>query len=127
MTDRTLDDLALAWREAKREESVANARRIDIEQKILEITGCREEGSETITTDTGLKITVTGKLNRTLDAATWAELESVIPEALRPVVYKPSLELKGLRYLENNEPDIFAIVSKAITTKPAKPSISIKE
>lgn len=120
-----LPTLAESWRAAKRAEERAREERVRIEEEIIAITGCREEGSQTH--DAGdWKITVTGKLTRKLDADAWARIEPSIPEAMRHVKYVPSLDTTGLRYLENNEPDIYRLVAKAIETKPAKPSVSIK-
>ena len=125
MKEKPIEQLANDWRESKRTEENARDARLRIEQEILGQTGCKEEGSQTH--DAGdYKITVTGKLNRKLNADKWREIEDSIPEALRPVEYKPSLDARGLRYLENNEPDIYRQVCQAIETKPAKPSITIK-
>jgi hypothetical protein len=120
-----LAKLATDWRESKRAEENARDARLRIEQEILEQTGCKEEGSQTH--DAGdWRITVTGKLKRKLNADKWREIEDSIPEALRPVEYKPALDTAGLRCLENNEPDIYRQICQAIETKPAKPSITIK-
>ena len=125
MPQDTLPTLAESWRAAKRAEESAREERVRIEEEIIAITGCREEGSQTYAAG-DWKITVTGKLTRKLDADAWARIESSIPEAMRPVKYAPILDTKGLRYLENNEPDIYRLVAKAIETKPAKPAVSIK-
>lgn len=121
-----LEELAGQWRDAKRAEERARDERVNVEQQIIALTGCKEEGSKTHEAG-DFKITVTGKLNRKLDLPIWRDIESKIPENLRPVTYKPSLDLKGLRYLQNNEPEIYAIAAKAIETKPAKTAINIKE
>lgn len=126
MNDPTLADLGQQWRAAKAAETQANKTRVAIEQQIVALVGCKEEGSATH--DAGLfKVIVTGKINRTLDRAAWETIAPTIPEALRPVEYAPRLDLKGLRYLENNEPEIYRQVAQAITARPGKPSISIKE
>lgn len=124
MTDN-LEELAGQWRAAKRAEERARDERVTIEQQIITFTGCKEEGSKTHEAG-DFKITVTGKLNRKLDLPVWNDIESRIPEGLRPVTYKPSLDTKGLRYLENNEPDIYRMIAGAIETKPAKPSVTVK-
>lgn len=129
MTDNTdetlLANLAMRWREAKRAEALARDDRIRIEQEIIAITGCKAEGSKTHQAGEW-KVTVTGKLNRTLDRAAWESIASDVPEHLRPVEYKPSLDLKGLRYLESHHPDIYRRVAEAIVTKPGKPAVEIK-
>ena len=125
MPQDTIPTLAESWRAAKRAEESAREERVRIEEEIIALTGCREEGSQTYAAG-DWKITVTGKLTRKLDADAWARIESSIPEAMRPVKYAPILDTKGLRYLENNEPDIYRLVAEAIETKPAKPAVSIK-
>lgn len=125
MNESLLANLANQWRDAKRDEENARDHRLRIEQEIIELTGHKEEGSQTHKAG-DWKVTVTGKLTRKLDADKWAEIEPSIPEAMRPVIHKPTLETKGLRYLENNEPEIFARIAKAIETKPAKPAVTVK-
>jgi len=121
----TLEQLAEQWRNAKHQEEVARERRIEIEADIIAQTGAKEEGSQMHKAGEW-KVTVTGKLNRKLDADKWAEIEPSIPEALRPVSYEPKLDTKGAKYLENNEPDIWRRVAEAIETKPAKPAVVVK-
>lgn len=127
MTDQPTDlqHLAELWREAKRDEDDAKQARIAIEQQIINVTGCKEEGSQTHKAG-DWKITVTGKLNHTLDQAAWESIAPNIPEELRPVEYKPTLDTKGLRYLESNNPDVYQSVCEAIVTKPGKPSVEVK-
>ena len=124
MTDR-LEELAACWREAKRDEDDARKARIGIEEQIIALTGCKEEGSQTVEAGE-YKVRVTGKLNRRLDATKWESIKDSIPPDLHPVEYKPSLETKGLRYLEENEPDVYRIVAQAIETKPGKPAVEVK-
>lgn len=124
MTD--LNVLAKQWLAAKQSEQEANKARLSIEEQIVAITGNKAEGSETHDAG-GAKITVTGKMSRTLDIGTWQGIESQVPSNLSPVIYKPSLDLKGLRYIEENEPEIYALVSKAIAMKPAKTAVAVKE
>lgn len=120
-----LEALAAEWRAAKKAENDARNQRVDIESRIIELTGHKEEGSQTHEAG-DWKVSVTGKLNRKLDPAKWAEIEDSIPEDLRPVRYNPSLDTKGLRYLEQNEPDVYKRVAQAIETKPAKPAVEVK-
>lgn len=126
MTQSTdLNHLASLWREAKRDEEESRNARVAIEQQIINVTGCKEEGSQTH--DAGeWRITVTGKINRTLDRAAWESIAPHIPEGLRPVEYQPKLDTKGLRYLQSNEPDVYRRVAEAIVAKPGKPSVEVK-
>ena len=128
MTDTQTTDLsrlAERWLDAKRNEDSAKQSRIAIEQQIINVTGCKEEGSQTH--DAGeWKVRVTGKINRTLDHAAWESIAPSIPEDLRPVEYAPKLDARGLRYLESHQPDIYRRVAEAIVAKPGKPSVEVK-
>lgn len=120
-----LEKLAENWKAFKSAERAAQAARLEVEEQIIALTGAKEEGA--LTVDAGeYKICVTAKLTRTLDPVKWEDIKESIPERMRPVTYKPALDLKGLRYLELNEPDTYRIIAKAIETKPAKTSVEVK-
>jgi hypothetical protein len=61
-TEAQLQALSQAWIEAKTEERNANAKRIGVEEKIIEILGSKEEGRERVTLDNGTQIVVIGKM-----------------------------------------------------------------
>lgn len=122
----TPTDLATDWILAKQAENAARDARIQVEKEIIEALGCEEEGSKTHDLD-GIKVTITGKINRTLDPAAWESIARKIPAHLRPVEYKPALDIKGLRYLQKHNPDLYLMASEAITAKPGKPSVSVKK
>lgn len=119
-------DLFEEWMQYKHQEDTARNNRIEVEQQIVDQLGCKQEGSQTHKTD-GYKVTITGKINRTLDVATWDSVVDKVPTNLSPVVYKPSLDAKGLKYLQQNEPDVYRIVAEAITAKPGKPAIKVEK
>ena len=62
-----IDELAFAWTQAKAEESAANRRRLEIEEKILQLLEKKEEGSVTEKTNY-YKVTATYKINRMVDS-----------------------------------------------------------
>lgn len=121
-----LEDLAAAYLEAKKQEELARIHRVEIEKALIARVGIKEEGSQT-TTAGGFKITTTGKLNRKVDWARYErEVRALIPEALRPVDYKPSLNTRGIKYVENNEPEIYKLMTRCMTTEPAKPAVAVQ-
>lgn len=124
----TLEALVDQWVDAKHSEDEAAKRRVDLEARIIARTGERDEGSETHELVDGRKLTVTAKVTRTVDESIWRQVEAQIPESLRPVqwVATPKLDMKGVRYLQENEPAVYAIVARALTAKKAKTSISVK-
>lgn len=114
-------------RTAKTQEMLARMRRIEAEKQLIELVGFdKTEGSSSFES-CGLRVTLTGKLTRTLDPKKWEEIKHTIPTDLHPVDYKPSLILPAIRYLENNEPETFKQISQAITTKPAKVAVILKD
>lgn len=124
MTD--ISELSAQWIAARHDEDSAKSRRVAIEDAIVSAVGAKPEG-ETTRRHGDYKITPTGKMTRKLDADKWAEIEHSVPEPLRPVSYRPALDAKGLKYLQDNEPDVYRIVAQAIETKPAKTAVSVKK
>lgn len=124
----TIDELAYRLKLAKKRENEAKEERLDLEELIIKKVGAETEGAFTVKGDS-YQITTTGKLTRTINEKLLPEVQSEIPTPLfeRLFRYKPSLNTKELKYIENNEPEYYAIVAKAITTKPAKTAVSFKE
>ncbi|MDP8228355.1 MAG: hypothetical protein P9M15_02755 [Candidatus Electryoneaceae bacterium] len=112
------------WLEAKAEEDAAKARRIEIEEAVVRCLGKREEGSKTHDLGTH-KVTITGVVNRTLDKEVWESIKDQISESLSPVTYVPKLDVKGIRWLQTNDPDTYRLVAKALTIKPGKTNIKV--
>ena len=96
-------------------------------QCLIQAVGVKDEGTQSFNTD-NYKISTTGKINRTVDAKKVEEIAQQLPEPLynRLFKFKPSLDLKEYRYIENNEPQYHKIVSRAVTAKPAKPTLKIE-
>jgi hypothetical protein len=120
--------LAEEWLTAKAEENAAKLKRLTIEEQLISFIGCKPEGAETHAIG-NLKVTITGKLTRTVDETVWREVADLIPEDLRPVrvVEKIEPDAAGCRWLAANKPDLWALAARAITTKPAKPAVEIRE
>lgn len=123
-----LETLVDQWGQAKRDEEAANRRRVEIEAAIIARTGEPEEGSQTVELADGRKLTVTSKITRTIDDQLWRSVLRDVPDHLRPIVYVevPRLDLTGLRWLRENQPQVYALVCTAITAKKAKSSIVVK-
>lgn len=119
----TLEQLAAEWLVAKAEEAHANKRRTAIEEQIVALTGKKDEGSQT-SAATGFKITVTGKVSRKMDWAKWDEVKGKIAPALWPVKMKPELDETGVKWLQQNEVEIYALLP--LEVKPAKTAIEVK-
>lgn len=123
----TIDKLAAALDAAKENEERARESRIAAEQALLALVRGKAEGSVTERGDCW-KVTVTYGMNRTVDMAALAAVRDKIPHALfdQAVEYAPKLRIAGLRYLQNYEPETYALLAQAITAKPAKPSVKVE-
>jgi hypothetical protein len=120
--NRTVEDAASDWMDAKNEEIAANKRRVEIEEELLSFLTCKLEGSESHQIG-AYRVTLTGRLNRKVD---WETLSTLgIEEDVLPIKQKPELDLKGLRYLESNEPEIYNKFCQALTIEPAKTSVTV--
>ena len=88
----------------------------------------KDEGSVTLKGES-YKVTITYGVNRTLDQAALEAIKDGIARELfdQAITYKPSLVLAGVRFLQNNEPDSYAVLAQAITSKPAKPSVKLEQ
>ena len=122
---RTELEVAQDLFDAKAEEAKATAKRIELEEELIALVGKKEEGAQTHTIG-DFKVTITGRLNRKIDWKTFDEsISSKIPESLHPVKVKRELDETGVKYLENNEPQLYKLLSKALTIKPAKTNVTI--
>lgn len=113
---------------AKRVEEIARDARLKAEADLLALLPSTAEG--TVTEVVGdLKVSVRYSMNRTVDQAKLSEIAPQVPEAIgkRLFRWKADIEIREMRFLQNNEPDMYALVAQAITAKPAKPSISIEQ
>lgn len=122
---RTELEIAKDLFDARLEEEFATAKRIALEQELIDLVGAKKEGAQTHTIG-DFKVTITGRLNRKIDWKTFDEsISSKIPESLHPVKVKRELDETGVKYLENNEPQLYKLLSKALTIKPAKTNVTI--
>ena len=129
MTDSIIvRGLCQAITQLKQQEDRVNKDRVILEQQLIQVLAfAKAEGSET-KHEGNFKVTFTAKLNRSLDEKAWLAIRDSIPAQMRPVEEKTTFKLidKGCRYLELNEPELYAQISKALTVKPAKVSVKIE-
>lgn len=126
LKNRTAADMAADLMAARALEKTATEQRVAIEEELIALLGSKIEGADTHNIGP-YKVTITGKLNRKLDLKKFDQIADHIPEALRPVKVKRELDLTGIKYLANNEPDIYRMIanSGAMTVEPAKTSVTI--
>lgn len=125
-TTEALDDLAIRWSRAKAAEQAANKDRLAVEAEIAKLVGVAEEGTTNAETE-AFKIKTVGKLTRSLDSDALQTDWEALPEAIQKCFsWDAKLDTKAFRALESMRDDLIPTISKYITTKPAKASISVE-
>lgn len=117
-----IEALSADWIAAKAAEEAANKARIDIENRLIAALGQKEEGAQTHNIGQ-YKIEIVGKVSRKLDFAAWDIIKDKFPENLRPIKVKEELDEKGVKYLQQNEPQLYAILP--LEVKPAKTAVKV--
>jgi len=120
-----VDVLGFELAKAKELEASAREKRVQIEQKLIEAIGAKEEGA---TTQSGnfFKVTTTGKLTRKLDVQAFNRIAAQLGEHA-PVKTTVSLDVRKLKKLAVDEPALFSMMLDVIETKPAKTAVTVME
>lgn len=111
---------------ARRDEEIANRRRIAAEERILALRPAREEGSETFEA-AGFKVTLTGKLTYKCD-----DMDALIhacsqwPAHMQPIKTVVQLDSTGCKFLRANEPEVWRSIAPHVTVSPAKTAVTVK-
>lgn len=117
--------LLQAWMDAKEQERQAEARRLEIEEQIALAFERKSEGA--ITHKVGdYKVTLTQPIYRKIDETMWSQVASLCPEALRPVKVKLEADSTGIKWLQNNEPEIWSKIARAFESKPGKLGVKVE-
>ena len=125
-SETSLEVLADQFIAAKTLESKANKQRVAIEEQIVAMVGAKEEGAQTTELNSGMKLTITGKLSYKADMLMLQEICASLPTEFSPIKTEIKLDETGAKFLRANEPAIWAKLAKAITVKAAKTSVEIK-
>lgn len=121
---KTAEQLAQEWLDAKAEENAARAKRIEIEEELLAILPCREEGSQTSKLENGMRVVTEGRLTRSIDAKALADDWNDLPAIIQGTFHwKPDLKITCFKSLED---DHKALIAKYVTTKPAKAGVKVE-
>lgn len=110
----------------KLQENQAKAARIEAEQALIALCGVKPEGSSTHKGER-YKVMTTGTMYRKVDEAALGAVRSALPAAIfdQAFKFKPEVITAGIRYLQQNEPDLYAIAAQAITATPGKPAVEV--
>jgi hypothetical protein len=120
-----IEGLCQAWLEAKRDEAAANARRIAVEEQMIQAMEVPDEGSKTHKLD-GYKVTVTQPVTRKIDLDAWANVEDKCPAELRPVKIVAVADAPGMKWLQEHQPRIWKKIASAFETKPGKVGFKVE-
>jgi len=128
---KTVSDVASLssmWLMAKTAEATATADRRNIEDRIRELTGVRDdvEGTENVKA-TGYKVKIVSRLDRKVDADKVQELaaEHGLTAHLSSLFrWKPELNMSAWKAADES---ITRPLAAAITAKPGRPSFSIEQ
>jgi hypothetical protein len=118
-----------AYIAAKAAEDAATEARIKAEEALIALIGdVPDEGSKSVDID-GHKVTLSQRVSRKLDERQWVLIRDEIPEGLSPVsiVETYKLDDAGCRWIRENEPGLWKLLSKAITEKPMKVGVKVQE
>lgn len=113
---------------AKDAENAATCARIAAESDLLALGVPVKSVGDTTTKLPGWKVTTTGVVNISIDAAVLAAIKPDIPAALfeQAIRYKPDVIAAGLKNLKNNEPETYLVLASALTSKPGKTSVKVE-
>lgn len=117
--------LCAEWLEAKRAETAANKRRIEIEAQLAQCFDVPDEGSKTHKMDS-YKITLTQPVARKLDEKAWAKVSGLCPPDMQPIKIKIEADATGCKYLAKNEPELWGRIASAFETKPGKIGVKVE-
>ena len=126
-TEAELEHLAERWLIVKDAERQANAERLRIEDKILELHPAKEEGSSSWTMQNGYKLKLIGKLSYKADLDMLLDIIAEWPEDQQPIKTETKADEAALKFLRANRPDLWKRIAPAVTTKPMKTSVTIEE
>ena len=121
----TISELATLLRKAKQAENEAKAERLRIEG-LIEEQFAKPKSGEGVHKDE--EFTITWKLTRTVDTDRLTDDFDDLPDnAQRAFRWKAEVNLAYLRALSEIEPAAYNKAAVFITSKPAKPSIELKD
>ena len=121
----TLQALIATYQATKHAEDKLRDERRELGRQIADAIEHPDEGSKT--EEIGpYRVTVTGSINRKVD---WDLFDDITADtgAHAPYTVKRALDIKGIKWLQKNDPDTWEMYARAITSKPGSPNIKIKE
>lgn len=124
----TLATACAALDAAKIIEANATLARLAAENRVIDMIGQLPAEGTTHHEAGPWKATVTTSIRRSVDTDKLTEIAAQIPDAIgkRLIKWKPELVARELRFVQNNEPELYSVIAQAIEAKPAKPSVRVE-
>ncbi len=123
----SLAALITARIDAKAAEDRAIANRRQIDEMIAAAMPGEDEGTVSDTIG-AYKVSVARKVTRSVNTETLTAVWPTLPQSVQAAFrWKADLDIKQLRALESVAPDQYRLAAAHVTTKPASPTITIKE
>ena len=117
-----MEELIERYTKAKEAETKATQARVEAGNRLAEALGAPDEGSKTHEVGR-FKVTLRQPINRRVD---WELFDGVLFDH-PPCRVKRELDEPGLKWIRENEPEAYAQYCRAITSKPGRVSVTIKE
>lgn len=123
----TLREACAALLRAKEAEARARDARLEAEDILLDLIGELPPEGSNRREDGPFVAVITKTIRRTFDEAKLREISHQIPDEIgrRLVRWKPEINVRELKYVRDNEPELYAVVAQAVEAKPAKPSVAV--
>lgn len=120
-------DLACAdLEEAKAAEDEARARRLLCEEAVLALVGVKDEGTRTKKA-AFYQASTAQTLTRSLVENYGEVLDALPAEVFNALVkYKPALDVRAFKALEDESPEYYRIAQAAVIAKPGKPQVKVR-
>ncbi len=119
-------ELYQAWVKAKKAETNAKDKRIEIEKQIEMILPAFDEKSKTWH-DEGFTLNIKKSETWSFEQELWKKTRENIAPELRCEKIKYDVDTKGLEFLKTNNPDIYKQVSNCVNFKTGKTSFVIEK
>lgn len=120
-----LEILVTDYQTAKAAEDTATAERRRLATLIADALEHPIEGSKTHTVG-GVKVMVKGTVNRKVDWPLFLECCAMRPQIAPPYIETQKLDMKGMQWVEENQPEFYRALCQAVTEKPGAVSVTVK-
>ncbi|MEG3640654.1 DUF7173 family protein [Magnetococcus sp. PR-3] len=120
-----LDQALFELQEAKNVEKVAKDAVLAAEQRVIDLAGVKEEGSQT-TKSTYYKVTTTGNVRRSVDREAWDKIKDQLPENVTPFTTKVEVNRTKLNALKDHNPELYTLAAGCVTSKQGKSSVKFE-